>query len=265
MLRRIERNGCAIYLSPLLERAGVPHAFSTRIGGVSAGPFASLNLGNPSDSEVKDSTDNIAQNYRRLHAAIDCANRARCFVHQVHGCTVAETTGAFQNGQPADALTSDDPTKVLAIRTADCIPILICTDNGRCVAAIHAGWRGIVAQIIPHAGHEVLRMAGSAGAELLAAIGPCISAAHFEVGLEVIAQFRTRFDDSVIRDDTHVDLPRAAYLQLVAAGISRDHIDVTDRCTFRDADEFFSHRRDRGITGRMAALIGAREDRRATP
>jgi YfiH family protein len=266
MLQRVEQNGCVFYLSPLLARAGVPHAFSTRIGGVSSGPFASLNLGNPSDSEIKDTADNIATNYRRLHEAIGCADRARCFVHQVHGCAIANASNRadFTNNRPADALVSNAPAQLLAIRTADCIPILLATDDGRFVAAVHAGWRGIVANIIQHAGDELRRIAGSTCAKLLAAIGPCISKPHFEVGPEVLSHFEQAFGSTAPIDRSpdgkgHVDLPRAAYLQLLACGLSPDHIDITDRCTFRDADEFFSHRRDRGVTGRMAALVGVRD------
>lgn len=260
------------YISSVLSRARVPHAFSTRIGGVSGGPFTSLNLGNPSDSDIKDSADNIAQNYARLHAAIGCEHRHRCFVHQVHGCAIADASAErdFENNRPADAMTTDDPTKLLAIRTADCVPILLATDDGQFVAAVHAGWRGIIASIVPHAVNEVLRIAGSHRPKLLAAIGPCISKSHFEVGSEVLAEFERVFGTHAPIERTqngkgHVDLSRAAYLQLTASGISPDAIDTTDRCTFGDADEFFSHRRDRGLTGRMAALIGVRDPAHANP
>ncbi|CAN5689502.1 peptidoglycan editing factor PgeF [soil metagenome] len=254
------------YASARLERAGVPHAFSTRVGGVSAGPFASLNLGNPSGSEITDEADHIARNYRLLHAAIGCQDRTRCFVKQVHGCAVidAGANADFANGRPADALTTDDASRLLAIQTADCIPILLSSDDGRCVAAIHAGWRGIIARVIDYGCRALLRMARS-NRPLIAAVGPCISKLHFEVGPEVLDQFKTEFGDEVIHDARHVDLPRAAYLQLIAAGVSPDKIDTTDRCTFRDADEFFSHRRDRGITGRMASVIGPRSDSQPNP
>lgn len=275
--RRTSNQGVVYYASPLIERAGVPHAFSTRIGGVSGGPFASLNLGNSSESELKDSTDHIAQNYQRLHQAIGCDHRTRCFVHQVHGCTVADARADadFTNNEPADGLATDDPSQLLAIRTADCIPILLATRDGRSVAAVHAGWRGIIANIIARAADELHRIAGVAAEQLIAAIGPCISKANFEVGPEVIAEFEREFGQTfpqgpspliTRREDGkgHVDLPGAAYLQLLAAGISPDSIDTTDRCTFRDADEFFSHRRDRGVTGRMAALVGVRDDHSRT-
>ena len=80
----------------------------------------------------------------------------------------------------------------------------------------------------------------------------------------MVENFESEFGDTVIHGPRHIDLPRAAYLQLIALGFSPDNIDTTDRCTFRDADEFFSHRRDRGVTGRMAALIGPRDDSQPT-
>jgi hypothetical protein len=142
--RRIGENSLVYYASPLLERAGVPHAFSTRIGGVSNGPFESLNLGNPSHVSVQDSGDHIAENYRRLQAVIGCEDRSGCYVHQVHGAeTVTALAGEqFKNGPCGDAIISDDPGRLLAVRVADCVPILLSTRDGSRVAAIHAGWRG---------------------------------------------------------------------------------------------------------------------------
>jgi hypothetical protein len=246
----------------------VPHAFSTRIGGVSAGPFESLNLGNPSDHSEQDSTDNIAENYRRLTRSIGCEDRTRCFVHQVHGDQVirAEAGGQVEHGRCADAIVSDDPAKLLSIRTADCVPILLATDDGRRVAAVHAGWRGVVAEIVPRAIEALHDLSGFVQAPLLAAIGPCIGFDAFEVGPEVLTEFDAAFGFDVASSFTsrtpggkgHIDLRRAIESQLVRSGIARDAIDITDRCTLTHSDEFFSHRRDRGLTGRMAALIGAR-------
>jgi YfiH family protein len=252
--RRVAHNGVVFYASPLLERAGMPHAFSTRIGGVSDGPFASLNLGNPSNVSIQDNGDNIAENYRRLHEAIECEDRHRCYVHQVHG---AESLNAargesFTNGACGDAIVSDDPSRLLAIRVADCVPVLLATRDGQRVAAVHAGWRGIVAGVVTNAAAQL------ESKDLIGAIGPCLSVAHFEVGEEVLAEFRRVFGDRAPIQGRFIDLREAVRLQCIDAGISADRIDMTDRCTFRDRDEFFSHRRDAGITGRMAAVIGAR-------
>jgi YfiH family protein len=257
--RRVSQTGIVYFISPLLERVGVPHGFSSRVGGVSIAPFDSLNLGNPSGVEKQDEWERIHENYRRLQIAIGFAGKQRCWVHQVHGGDVVLTRRGmeFTCGACADALVGDDPQKLLAVRVADCVPILIAAEDGRTVAAVHAGWRGVIARVVPHALRELRRLTD---APLVAAVGPCIGFDAFEVGPEVVKQFQDAFgaDAPIYQNGTgkgRVDLRRALQLQLIAADIPPERIDMSDRCTFRDADEFFSHRRDRGVTGRMAALI----------
>jgi YfiH family protein len=265
MERRAATNGVVYYASPLLERRGVPHAFSTRVGGQSPPPFDSLNLGNPSGCATQDDYGRIYANYDLLQAAIRVAARTRCWVHQVHGGTVVDVAEDFESGVKADAMVTSDLTKLLAVRVADCVPILLATDDGSRVAAVHAGWRGVIAGIVPAAVAR-LRLSCCAGskepepARVVAAIGPSISFDAFEVGPEVIEQFRQRFGaDAPLKARAdgkgHVDLRAAIASQLEGAGVARADIDISDRCTLRDADEFFSHRRDAGVTGRMAALI----------
>ena len=281
--RRTSPEGVVYYVSPLLERAGVPHAFSTRVGGVSPPPFDSLNLGNASGAEVRDDPDRVARNFERLLRAIGCEDRARCAVNQVHAADVVRVRVGedFAAGQCADALVTDHPTKLLSISTADCVPVLLATADGRTVAAAHAGWRGVVAGVVPNAVREmrsngsVVAAAGTAATttsasacpprDLIAAIGPCIGFDAFEVGGEVIDAFAACFGHDVEKISRRtangkgrIDLRDAVRLQLVAAGVMPDRIDSTDRCTFAHADEFFSHRRDRGVTGRMASIIGPR-------
>src|SRR4051812_12770578 len=157
LLRRTSRDGVVYYASPLLEAAGVPHAFSTRLGGVSQPPFDSMNLGNPSGCAMQDEDDHISENYRRMQRAIGCESRRRCWVHQVHGGDVLaiQSGEPFENNQRADALVSDDPQRVLAIRVADCVPILLATSDGQRVAAVHAGWRGVIAGAVSTALREL--------------------------------------------------------------------------------------------------------------
>ncbi|MEA2735414.1 MAG: purine-nucleoside/S-methyl-5-thioadenosine phosphorylase / adenosine deaminase, partial [Humisphaera sp.] len=156
-----------------------------------------------------------------------------------------------------DAMVTEDVTKILAVRVADCVPVLLATDDGTRVAAVHAGWRGVIASIVPVA---VDRLKTRERTNVVAAIGPAISYEAFEVGMEVIEQFRQQFGSDApvrVRADGkgHVDLRAAIAFQLRRVGIPSENIDMSDRCTFRDAGEFFSHRRERGVTGRMAALI----------
>lgn len=258
--RKTSPDGVGYYVSPLLCRVGVAHAFSTRVGGVSSGPFDSLNLGNPKGCPVQDDVGHIQENYRRLCGAAGLPDRPIHRVHQVHGCAVARVSSgdAPDADLEADALISEDPACILSVRIADCVPILLASEDGRAVAAVHAGWRGVVAGVVGSALRKL-----NHGGRCLAAIGPCISGEAFEVGPEVVGEFRRVFGDAApiapgSNGKAHIDLRRAVQLQLRAAGLSEEQIDTTDRCTYRDAEEFFSHRRDNGVTGRMAALIAAR-------
>jgi polyphenol oxidase len=260
MQRRRSSTGVVFYASPLLEQIGVPHAFSTRIGGISEIPFHSLNLGNPSGCDQQDDDFRIQENYRLLQQAIGCEGKSRCWVHQVHGADVENATAeGFRSGVKADALITTRGDQILAVRIADCTPVLIADAEGVAVAAVHAGWRGVIAGVIPAA----LAKLGRDPAAMTAAVGPCIGVDAFEVGAEVVAEFNRVFGDaapvrSLADGKGRVNLAEACRLQLLHCGIRSDRIDSTDRCTFRDSDEFFSHRRDQGITGRMAALIAPR-------
>jgi hypothetical protein len=258
--RRIGKNGVVYYASAKLDAVGVRHAFSTRIGGTSPPPFDSLNLGNPSGCGPRDDYHRIWANYSRLTLSIGCGDEPPLRVHQVHGREVAcvEAGKAFDTGRKADALVSRDSQRVISVRTADCVPVLLCSGDGRIVAAVHAGWRGIVAGVIPAAVGQMLQGAST----MLAAIGPCIGSEAFEVGPEVLEAFTHVFADAAPIARTSdgratVDLRLAARMQLLSSGLRESNIDSTDRCTVTHRDEFFSHRRERGITGRMAAVIAA--------
>jgi polyphenol oxidase len=262
LLRRQSQSNLVWYESPLLAAAGIPHAFSTRLGGVSGGPFDSLNFGQPA-GDVRDAPENIEANYRRLQSAIDVGDRRILKVHQVHGpCVLTARAGlVWDNLKYADAIVADDLGSLASVRIADCVPVLLAAADGRAVAAVHAGWRGVVARVVPLAVAELRKIAGDVS--ILAAIGPCIGFDSFEVGPEVLTAFQTLLgEDAPIRQDPggkgRVDLKRAITLQLHRAGVADEQIDCTDRCTVCDAGEFFSHRRDQGVTGRMVALIGPR-------
>ena len=140
---------------------------------------------------------------------------------------------------------------------ADCVPILLAAADGRVVGAVHAGWRGVVGNVVAKA-VRTMHEAGAAPGAVAAAIGPCISAEHFEVGEEVAAEFRAQGLGEAVRPGPaggkpHIDLQAAVARQLAEAGVTR--IDGNTLCTFRDAAEFYSHRRDKGVTGRLAAVI----------
>ncbi len=268
-------NGVVVYQSPRLLEMGVKHAFSTRIGGVSRPPFDSLNLGNPADSDDQDAAANISENYRRLLAGLNLPAATRAWVRQVHGCDVAvlgeqpsgplglqgeaaggEVPPEFQGASAADALICSRPNVTATMRIADCVPVLLAAGRGRVVAAVHTGWRGVAADV---AGHTIgkLEQMGIKPAEITAAIGPAIGRNFFTVNSDVTAALlQADLAEAVIHDpgqQDRVDLNLAVRRQLARRGVSR--MDFGDYCTYRDEAEFFSHRRDRGRTGRMAAVI----------
>lgn len=256
----------------------VPHAFTTRQGGISTGIFNSLNFGNPSDlpKEDRDPPANIRKNFNRVLKAINATGRELVEVHQVHGPEVHiiranHPAHATPNDTKADAIVTNDPRRILAIRVADCTPVLFASEDGTIVGIAHAGWRGVISGIIP----STIRAMQKLGAtRIAAAIGPCITEAHFEVGPEVATQFLQAFGPSVLKaaahpsapgssnsnppssPKPHINLKQAIRLQLQQAGITQT--EILPHCTYRDKDLFFSHRRDQGRTGRMAALISPR-------
>jgi YfiH family protein len=181
-------------------------------------------------------------------------------VHQVHGPKVIRVIKDVPHDRKikADGLVSNDPRRMLSVRVADCIPVLLASEDGGVVAAVHAGWRGVVTGVVSAAMIEM----GFGAERITAAVGPGIGIDMFEIGPEVVAEFIRVFgNDAPLRRRAdgkgHIDLKEAIRRQLLNAGVKAEQIDVTDRCSYRDADEFFSHRRENGVTGRMAAMIGA--------
>ncbi|MFO0827359.1 MAG: peptidoglycan editing factor PgeF [Phycisphaerales bacterium] len=255
-------SGATILRSSLLERCGFRHGFSTRRGGVSEAPFEQLNLARP-DSAAEMAA--FAVNRARFLSACDLASRVLVTVRQVHGCAVADGDEIDLDAMDveADAIVSRDPHRAIGVRTADCVPVLVaCQDTGA-VAAIHAGWRGIVAGVIERAIDAMRRRPTG---RLVAAIGPAISCAAYEVGGEVAGAFASRdLGDCVHRGPSgreHVDCHAAVARILVRHGVDASSIDGTPWCTFGDADLCYSHRRDAARSGRMLAVIGAEALRR---
>jgi hypothetical protein len=223
-------------------------AFATRGGGVSEGAFESLNLGILTD----DNPARVVENRSRLCAAVDADPDGATMAWQRHGAIVtqAQSRGIVMPGtvyDHCDGLWSDEPGRAMLLLTADCLPIAVArVETERpAVEILHAGWRGLLAGLVG-AG---VRALGARG--LHAAIGPGIGPCCYEVGDEVAAPFREAFGDDVVRDGK-LDLWTAAERALRAAGV--EHVDRFDLCTSCHADRFFSHRRDRGKTGRQGVI-----------
>lgn len=241
-----------ILRSALLDEHGFVHGFSTREGGVSEGAFACLNLART----VGDDPAHVAENARRFAEALGGPRLYE--VSQVHGREVVEVDGRGVEAVrtiEADGLVARTAGDAVAVRTADCVPILLAdVDSGR-VAAVHAGWRGVEQRIV-----EVAIARLGAAASLVAAIGPHIRLDAFEVSDEVAARIAAvAHGEPVVeaRDPRpHVDLSRTLIAQLRHAGVER--VDDVGGCTHADATRFFSHRRDAGVTGRHLSAIVAR-------
>jgi polyphenol oxidase len=223
-------------------------AFSTRQGGVSEGPYASLNLG----IFTGDEPERVVENRRRLCAAAGVDPERATMAWQQHGAEVrkAHPESIVNPGlrhDPCDALWSDEPGQAMLLLTADCLPIALARLDGErpAVAVLHAGWRGLLAGIVP-AGVAAL------GARLVtAAIGPAIGPCCYEVGEDVAGPMRAAFGTGLVREG-RLDLWSAAERALLAAGVAR--VERFDLCTACDEERFFSHRRDCGLTGRQGVL-----------
>ncbi|WP_432799031.1 peptidoglycan editing factor PgeF [Poriferisphaera sp. WC338] len=265
-------NGLVTLHSSLLDEINITHAFTTRVGGVSPIPCDSLNLASPLTATV-DEVPRIAHNFRRLRAALNLERIIRMAVNQVHGhdIFIPDDKPTNPNCAPkADAIITHRSARMLTIRTADCLPILIANKQGDLIAAVHAGWRSLVAGIIPNTIHAMLSYHDSTSAQaspsdFIAAIGPAISAEHFEISQDVADQFiQNNLAPAVITKPhwpkLHIDLMLAARIQLESFGLPSGQIDTSFPCSYANTDQFFSHRRDvthnhLSTTGRHAAII----------
>jgi polyphenol oxidase len=222
-------------------------AFSTRLGGVSEGAFESLNLG----ILTADEPERVVENRKRLCAAVGADADRATMAWQVHGSRVAQadSRGIVTPGtvyERCDGLWTEERRQPLVLLTADCFPVALArTSDPPRLAVLHVGWRGLLAGIAD----EGIAALGEDG--VVAAIGPGIGGCCYEVGEEVAAPFRAEFGDDVVADGK-LDLGLATERALLRAGCTS--IERNGRCTSCDADLFFSHRRDRGRTGRQGVI-----------
>ena len=224
---------------------------TTRLGGVSRSPYASLNLGD----HVGDDRSAVAANRALLRESL-AGGGEPVWLEQVHGTRVVDAASLSPGDRPAqaDASFSREKGVVCTVMTADCLPVLFCDDVGSVVAAAHAGWRGLLAGVLEE---TVAAMAVPANT-LLAYLGPAIGPHAFEVGDEVRSAFvatdaalAAAFKPA-LPGKWLADLYLLARLRLAMQGVTRVYGGTF--CTHSDADRFFSYRRD-GQTGRMASLI----------
>ncbi len=238
----------------LLQHPELVVAESTRHGGVSTGPYASLNLG----KHTADAPECVEENRRRFSTAVGFRPEQLAYSAQVHGTEVLRVE-ASQIFSGYDALVTQKPGIVVAVSVADCAPVLVYDTRHRAVAAIHAGWRGTVGGIVSKTLQAMAQWFGTRGSDCFAYVGTCIDECSFEVGPEVAVQFDrafVRFDPSQKR--YFVDLKGAIAQQLRDWGLPEEQIAISPYSTVLHSEDYFSHRKSGGCTGRMMAVIGLR-------
>ena len=260
-------DGVAWRRSSLLHAAGVPHAFSTRLGGVSPAPFDSMNLGLADAPGPADSWANVQSNWRRLLTACGLQGRDLVRARQVHGIGVLHgdlDPAAFRPEPPfadADAVVTGAGRQAVSVRVADCAPLLLAEPAAGLVSAVHAGWRGVVQGVV-HAAMQAMIERGAVAERVLVAIGPCIGPDRFEVGDDVQQAMTRAGLERHVRPSSGrpgkwlADLRAALQQQVRAFGVPERSIDVSGTCTHSEAGTEFSYRRDGARSGRMAAVIG---------
>ncbi len=239
----------------VFDHIQVPHGFSTRRGGVSEGPFSSLNLG----WLTTDDLEAVRQNQERFDRQVGFA--APPTLKMTHGVDVAVMHEPVREGErrDGDACVTDRPGLGMSLTTADCVPIFYHDPEHKAVGVAHAGWRGTVAGIAQTTLQAMQEHYGTRPEAVRVGIAPSIGPCCFEVDADVAEPFEARFpgEDLVARLGTkwRINLWQANRLLLQDLGVRPDHIAVGDLCTACRQDLFFSYRRDRGLTGRMVAAI----------
>jgi polyphenol oxidase len=237
---------------------GVLHAVFTRRGGVSPHPWAALNMG----STVGDDLERVDENRRRALASFDRDQASVFDVWQVHSTEVvfAEVPRSPETRHlQADTILTEKPGITLLMRFADCVPIMLHDPIRKVAGMAHAGWMGTVNGMARIAVEAMQNRYGSNPADILAAIGPSICPNHYEVGLEVVNQVRDAFGSdassllSVNGNTRKFDLREANHLLLEQAGVRQ--IEMSELCTACATDDWYSHRFEKGHTGRFGAMI----------
>lgn len=260
MIRRMI-NGIVFYqfvsFTPYDE---IIHAVFTRIGGTSHGAFESLNVGH----FIGDDDKAVEANHRLIFQILGIQAQMVVTARQVHGAHVA-IVSTEQRGTiiPAtDSLISREPGTMLLLRFADCVPLMLYDPLRHAFSLVHAGWRGLFAGVVPHTLFALQQAFGCNPRDIVAGIGPAIGPCCYEVGSDIVVRIKQTFgmNSNLLQPQPnstiHFDLPGAVRRQLQEHGV--EHIENSGLCTSCHTDEFFSHRAERGNTGRFAAVLGLR-------
>ena len=266
---KVNQIGELVYLTfpALEEQTWLAHCFSTRMGGVSEGIYASMNF----REDAEDKEENVRENYRRIAAILGTDVNRFVRSRLVHGNSVHLVTEEdYGEGvvRPShlegyDGLMTDQPGVTLVATFADCVPLYFADPVHRAIALSHSGWRGTVAQIGKETLKAMQRAFGTKPEQVIAGIGPCICGDCYEVGEEVIALFQKELrgmDLDRIRKEKEggtyqLDLRKANQEILLAAGVLKEHLFTADFCTCCNQKYLFSHRATQGKRGNLAAFL----------
>ena len=259
------------YYFPTLERqAGLHHAISTRLGGVSTGSYSSLNLG----FHVGDIHDRVLENHHLISQSLEFDLSSLVSCQQVHDSTIALIDKAYLQAScylpdktiaHTDALITDMPGVTLMTRHADCVPISFYNSKTCTVAVVHAGWKGTLAHIGPKTVEVLEREYKCQRKDVQAALGPSIGPCcyHIDNTMAVLASKKIVRGKAFIKEGSNksmsFDLWQANKEQLLTAGIPEDNIYSAEVCTSCRVNHFFSYRKEKKVTGRFAAFIGLKE------
>ena len=245
--------------SELFSSIGARAFFTDRRGGVSHHPYDTLNFGH----DIGDEHQAVSTNIERLiHQA--GLNSPPHQARQVHATEhlVCHGEGIVHNAE-ADILITCETNMPVAVRTADCLPVLLADPIAKVVAAVHAGWRGTAQRVVVKA-IEVMRMQGATLGNIYATLGPSIGACCFEIGIEAANQLATSTANAPLaieqRENIHADLSAINIMQLNETGILDEHIESKHSCTCCHPERFYSYRRDQGKTGRHLAVVALDDD-----
>lgn len=268
---RINRTGELVYLTfPILEETGmVKHLFSTRMGGVSEGIYSSMNL----SYTRGDRREAVDENFRRIAAVLGCSVEDMVCSDQTH-TTNLRIVGRADGGKgitrakdysDVDGLLTDEPGVYLATFFADCVPLYFVDTKRKAIALAHSGWRGTVARMGQCVVEKMREAYGTDPSDLVAAVGPSICQACYEVSGDVAGAFAAAFakpgqEREILLDKGggkyQLDLWRANEIVLTEAGIPETNIQVTDLCTCHNDRYLFSHRASHGKRGNLGAFLG---------
>ncbi|HNW51247.1 MAG TPA: peptidoglycan editing factor PgeF [Prolixibacteraceae bacterium] len=249
----------------LASHSEIIHFFSTRNSGISKGAFHSLNFGTHHGEE-----DNMKANLSLLAKSLNIDSSTFIIPKQTHSdhIGIVDESNIFSVFEDTDALITNLPSVTIAIKTADCVPILLFDPEKKVIGAVHSGWKGTAQNIVGKTIEKMSATFNCKSPDILAVIGPCIGAKNYEVGNEVISRIKavatdltTIFDsENSQQGKAFFDLIQTNVQLLLQSGVYRTNIDTTNLCTYTLKSDFFSARRDGAITGRMINGITLRKN-----